>query len=68
MLSELQRELARFEKFDNFLALVSSVWVLYAIGYVAIRGVAAAHDLSLFSLSTLQRWLTQTCIGQPQYF
>lgn len=49
-------------------ALLISVWVLYSVGYVTIRGVAAAHDTPLFTLVTLQRWFTQVWVGQPQYF
>jgi hypothetical protein len=50
------------------LALVIGVWVLYSVGYLPLRGVAAAHDLRLFSFTTLQRWLTQVWVGQPQHF
>jgi hypothetical protein len=55
-------------RWSYVLALMISVWVLYSVGYVTIRQVAAAHDMPLFTLSTLQRWVTQVWVGQPQYF
>lgn len=50
------------------LALIISVWILYSVGYVAIRGIAAAHNMPLFTTATLQLWFTQVRVGQPQHF
>ena len=55
-------------RWSYILALLISICVLYSVGYVTIRGVAAAHDTPLFTLGTLQRWFTQVWVGQPQYF
>jgi hypothetical protein len=50
------------------LALMISVWVLYSVGYGAIRGVAAAHDLSLLTFAPYRVWFTHVWVGQPQQF
>lgn len=50
------------------LALMISVWVLYSVGYVAIRGVAAAHDMPLFTFAPYRVWFTQVWLAQPQQF
>jgi len=55
-------------RWSYVLALVISVWVLYSVGYVAIRGVAAAHDMPILTFTTLHLWFTQVWVGQPQHF
>jgi hypothetical protein len=53
---------------SQVLAVVASGWVLYLLGYVALRGASLAHDVPLFSLSSLRLWFIEKYVGQPQEF
>src|SRR5882762_9910333 len=48
-----------FRWWSKLLALLACGWVLYWLGYVALRAVSLAHDLPLFSPASLRLWFIQ---------
>lgn len=49
------------------LATVVSGYVIYALGYLGLIAVSAAHDQPMLSWYVLKTWLMLTYKSQPQY-
>jgi len=45
-----------------------SLWLLYFLGYLGLRGVSNAHDIPLLSTEVARRWLQLTWLMQSQVF
>ncbi len=50
------------------LAFVASGWVIYLLGYAALRAASIARDVPLPSSESLRVWFATKYIGQPQEF